>query len=56
MHRVLTLSPNGEWSQQYEGTRRGCQLFISHMRASDRKRRSPIITRRSLEQWLEQGK
>lgn len=47
MHRVMARSPEGEWIQLYEGTRKGCLLFIRRLPASTVK----VVTRRSAQEW-----
>lgn len=49
MYRVLTRSPDGEWSQLYEGSKGGCRLYIRRSKCND----STIVTRRTLEAWQE---
>lgn len=53
-HRVLARTPDGGWEQLYEGRVGECRTFIDTMRLRDRKVKTPVVTRRSLQEWLEQ--
>lgn len=52
-HRVMVKLSTG-WAQAYQGTQGECRTFINAMRMADRKKQSPVITRRSVQEWLEQ--
>lgn len=53
-HRVLARTPEGGWEQLYQGRVGECRTFIETMRLRDRKMKSPVVTRRSLQEWLDQ--
>lgn len=53
-HRVLARTPEGGWEELYQGRVGECRTFIETMRLRDRKMKSPVVTRRSLQEWLEQ--
>lgn len=53
-HRVLARTPEGGWEELYQGRVGECRTFIETMRLRDRKVRTPVVTRRSLQEWLNQ--
>ena len=53
-HRVLARTPEGGWEELYQGRVGECRTFIETMRLRDRKMKSPVVTRRSLQEWLKQ--
>lgn len=52
-HRVMVKLPTG-WAQAYQGTQGECRTFINVMRMADRKKHTPVVTRRSVQEWLQQ--
>lgn len=53
-HRVMARTIDGSWEQLYQGRFGECHKFIETMRMRDRKVKTPVVTRRSVQEWLEQ--
>ena len=53
-HRVMGREADGTWIELYQGDRGECRTFIKAMAAGERKLKTPIVTRRSVQQWLDQ--
>ncbi|QBJ04490.1 hypothetical protein HOV23_gp083 [Pseudomonas phage Lana] len=52
-HRVMVRNADGAWVEIYQGRVGECEKFKAAMKLRDRKRLTPMITRRSVEEWQE---
>lgn len=52
-HRVMVRNANGDWVEIYQGRVGECEKFKAAMKLRERKRLTPMITRRSVEEWRE---
>lgn len=52
-HRVMVRNADGDWVEIYQGREGECQKFKDNMRLRDRKRLTPMVTRRSVQEWNE---
>jgi hypothetical protein len=53
-HRVMGRTADGSWEELYQGRVGECRKYIEAMRLRDRKVKTPVVTRRSVQEWLNQ--
>lgn len=53
LHRVVARDSAGNWVQIHEAPVLQCRHFVRRMPKRKRKEITPIVTRRTLAEWLE---